>query len=866
MTSTFYSEKTENESVLSEIRLPSAAYALLFWKVQSGAAVRRGETIALLRHKDNAVERASRASSTEESAALVSALASASAVPKYKRPTKRRRPVAASTSTTSSASSSSTTSSVALRPGFLQASLSNRVSATTRPTSDSPTAESSNDSSSLTTASFREQQQSPPLSEGTLPLLAPADGLIRLGKPKGSDSSEINTKSVSADLVIGFIVACDHPTVVGGLCAVCGQTAGATVPTTLPQALRQQQQQQTISLNDFDTWNANDNTNYTSNNGTDDNNQLTRVTVSGGITMTISKTEGQRMAQQDAQRLRQQRKLSLVLDLDHTLLHATNDIRARRHLHRSDVRTLILPVAWEGQPGPTSLQPPTTTLLMQHFVKLRPHLRQFLQTASVLYEVGVYTAGTRQYAEQITQLLARHMADSRYDQIDIDGLRQRFQQCQQRLYTIQQKIEALEREQQLSEPNDDESPKAPPSDQSSKESKDNASIKKYVTNEAKIKEPSTRTTGKRKVRFGDTADKTDALPFEQEQEQLQKQLAQYKEELVEAEAGEQRANEYRQRLFGTRIVSRTDVADLGINVKSLKRIFPCGGTMAVVVDDREDVWANAADNETAGEPPDNMLLVRPYHWKPFAGFADVNNSSGDDFGADQEESENKKGTEEEEEEEDRQLLWTADVLRQIHEAYYETMEDKPQPGRRTVPEIVRDMRRQILKGSHLVLSGVVPLHRQQASPGRPREPHVRHAENLGAIVSPDVTPTVTHVVAGRNGTDKIVAARRVPGCHIVKPLWLMECVWTFSCRNVKPYLWPVLKTAPRTAVKRSPSKPLVHKTIDQSASETTADAGTTSTAEESSAVPLNDDDNNDDDDDDDDDDLVAELESDLMQG
>jgi RNA polymerase II subunit A-like phosphatase len=51
-----------------------------------------------------------------------------------------------------------------------------------------------------------------------------------------------------------------------------------------------------------------------------------------------------------------------------------------------------------------------------------------------------------------------------------------------------------------------------------------------------------------------------------------------------------------------------------------------------------------------------------------------------------------------------------------------------------------------------------------------------------------VDDTITHVVAARDGTDKIRLARRVPGCHVVKPSWLMECVWTMTRRDVTPHL------------------------------------------------------------------------------
>ena len=46
-----------------------------------------------------------------------------------------------------------------------------------------------------------------------------------------------------------------------------------------------------------------------------------------------------------------------------------------------------------------------------------------------------------------------------------------------------------------------------------------------------------------------------------------------------AEKLEIEALELRRKMFGSRIVSRTDVGDLGIGVKSLNRVFPCGGVM-----------------------------------------------------------------------------------------------------------------------------------------------------------------------------------------------------------------------------------------------------------------------------------------------
>jgi RNA polymerase II subunit A-like phosphatase len=175
---------------------------------------------------------------------------------------------------------------------------------------------------------------------------------------------------------------------------------------------------------------------------------MSRFTVSG-ITVTVSDQEGQRMAEQDAECLHRQRKLSLVLDLDHSLLHATNDVRARQHLNRDDVRSLVLPIWMEesptngGTPAAAANNNHNNRLLwMQHFVNLRPHIKTFLQQAMEMYEIGVYTAGTRQYAEQVTLLLARHLLlvtephQVCRDQVELDHLRHVVAQTEQEKVAI----------------------------------------------------------------------------------------------------------------------------------------------------------------------------------------------------------------------------------------------------------------------------------------------------------------------------------------------------------------------------------------------------------------------------------------------
>ena len=552
----------------------------------------------------------------------------------------------------------------------------------------------------------REGKEKPTLD----PIVSKGNGIIRMSRPEGCENS----------LVLGFVEPCQHPTIVANLCAVCGQSANAGKNA------------------------SNDQTNAETGQS-----KMSRVTVAGW-TVDISESEGKRMAEQDAERLRGQRKLSLVLDLDHTLVHATNDGRAQTYLQdRDDVRSLVLPMMTGEQQRPGAPH-----RWMQHFVKLRPHLKEFLETALSLYEVGVYTAGTREYAEEIVMILARHLVGARRDRMELDRLRQQVAASVAEMGRINVKggIHAEENG-TVDETNVvvNGYKKEPPKDDDLEQQDDTQGPKPK----------------RRKVTFGEvpTTEKTDHITTEK--------LEELQTELEEAERLETEAQEMRQRLFGSRVVSRTDVSDLGSDVKSLKRIFPCGGNMAVVVDDREDVWAKGTEKK---EPPENPLLVRPYHWQSFLGFADVNNSAGSDPTALDQNEVTSSATSKET---DEQLLWTSSILKRLHQRFYAA----ESPSRQTVMDTLRHMRREVLTGGKIVLSGLIPLHKQLSRPNTHRPSLVRYAEELGAKVQWTVDESVTHVVAANDGTDKIMAARTVRGCFIVKVSWLMECFWSITRRD-----------------------------------------------------------------------------------
>ncbi|XP_051217184.1 RNA polymerase II C-terminal domain phosphatase-like 4 isoform X2 [Lolium perenne] len=111
----------------------------------------------------------------------------------------------------------------------------------------------------------------------------------------------------------------------------------------------------------------------------------------------LGTSEMDRLRGSDLKNLLRERKLILILDLDHTLINSTklHDISAAEN------KLGIQNAASKDDPNGSLF----TLEGMQMLTKLRPFVRKFLKEASTMFEMYIYTMGDKAYAIEIAKLL-----------------------------------------------------------------------------------------------------------------------------------------------------------------------------------------------------------------------------------------------------------------------------------------------------------------------------------------------------------------------------------------------------------------------------------------------------------------------------
>lgn len=182
-----------------------------------------------------------------------------------------------------------------------------------------------------------------------------------------------------------------HPGYMGGICIRCGMTKedaeiqerhnvrGGTLSPRSEYFLR-------LGQDDDGSHNHH---------GTTTNDNLSLNYIHHGLE--VSKTEAERLRRSTAKKALDAKKLLLVLDLDHTLLHST------RMTDVSEKETAVLHDMLQVQ----SADAPMLFHLghMNMWTKLRPGIREFLEQAKEHFDLHVFTMGDKIYAAEMARLL-----------------------------------------------------------------------------------------------------------------------------------------------------------------------------------------------------------------------------------------------------------------------------------------------------------------------------------------------------------------------------------------------------------------------------------------------------------------------------
>ncbi|CAN8104640.1 unnamed protein product [Discula destructiva] len=193
---------------------------------------------------------------------------------------------------------------------------------------------------------------------------APVEGKFKQWKIKPGD---VITRERACCIVE---LACQHPVQISGLCGICGKD---------------------ITEVDWST----------------ERSERDRAPINmthDQISLTVSHQMAQKVELEAQHRLLAQKKLSLVVDLDQTIIHACidptvgdwqRDPTNPNHAAVKDVQSFQLND--DGPRGGASG--------CNYYIKMRPGLRTFLEHVSQLYELHVYTMGTRAYAMNIAKIV-----------------------------------------------------------------------------------------------------------------------------------------------------------------------------------------------------------------------------------------------------------------------------------------------------------------------------------------------------------------------------------------------------------------------------------------------------------------------------
>ncbi|XP_065913810.1 RNA polymerase II subunit A C-terminal domain phosphatase-like isoform X2 [Dysidea avara] len=516
----------------------------------------------------------------------------------------------------------------------------------------------------------------------------------------------------------------------------------------------------------------------------------------------VSQEEAERLARQDQLRLLRGRKLALIVDLDQTLIH-----------------TAVSPGIEGGLPDVHRFTLPEHPHMTYH-TRLRPHVRDFLEKVSKLYELHISTMGCRSYADKIAGIIdpeKRYFSSrviSRDECVDptskVLRLRSVFPCGDRMVAIIDDREDVWCRAPNLihvkpymffSGVSDiNAPPNAPSEPRPSEQDADNVSAiaGNSSGNNAETTEPNTECNTE-VPETGETLQTSETKPNPSEYTESDKEGSDSESSSSVDSSGSSSS--------GVSSVNSTN---------GLSQDPPDSSSVQVDVPASMITTASALQNPTpetkedipATEEPVLKSDVDPSHKEvekksgPHPSVSRIRRlpsdiQDPDDF-----------------------LVHLAVTLSKIHDIFYTEYDTTANTGQQPVAgtsshvhtpdlkEIIPSMRQSVLKDCNILFTGVIPTNMPPE-----RCPEWNTARAFGATIHSTLVGNVdtkyqptTHLIVGRVGTSKLHEARRMPGIKIVECGWL----WASAERwqRVDEVLYPVKESKlPRKEEKQHQDKP-----------------------------------------------------------
>ncbi|GAA5985321.1 hypothetical protein JCM11641_005393 [Rhodosporidiobolus odoratus] len=538
---------------------------------------------------------------------------------------------------------------------------------------------------------------------------------------------------------------CTHDVQLHGLCALCGKDLNATDYTGFSDTSRA-----TISM----------------------------VHDVGGLTVSLD--EAHRLESATTRRLLSAKKLSLIVDLDQTIVHATVDPTVGEWLQdpkNPNYKALegvgkFKLVDEAPAKSKKRKRPPRTEPVEEeeeddeegdgcwYYIKMRSGLTDFLKRISRIYEMHVYTMGTRAYAKEVCKVIdpdgglfgGRILSRDESGSMTRKSLQRLFPCDTNMVVIIDDRADVWDGSPHLvktipyeffvgiGDINAAFLPKkkdlVPPPTQSASSS------------------PSSPPSPPAGSEAGDAASRASSSPSPD----------------IASDSG----SSVGEHLLPTSVAAEpTTVSDLLVDSAPSEIVSPS-------LDEASTVAALAIHDIVEARPLEKAQREadahhHAHHPSPHpSGDGEKNGRSTTP--APPEDEEDAEGEDEEEEavlkDDDRELDRLFDILSTVHGKFYEQhARDKSAD----VANIIPALKQQTLRSTHLVFSGLVALG------SRPEDSEYwKLARTFGARCSADLTSSVTHLVANQAGTAKVHAARRNPRIKVVYSQWLLDSVahWT----------------------------------------------------------------------------------------